>query len=405
VARPLTVLLLALVVLAGCGESGGSEEAASPVRFQLFGDPEELKTYRQLVDAYKDKTGDRVELVTVPDRKAHLARLTTAFAGGNPPDVFLVNHRNLGGFVGRAIEPIGDAVKPGDFHQVAIEAFTVDGRLQCVPQNASSLVVYFNRDRFRAAGLRDPAPDWTYDDFLAAARKLERGPGHAVGVEPSTIRAAPFVWSAGGELVDDSDGPTRFTLDTAAARRGLASLFALRREGLAPNAEETESRGLDARFLDGELAMFLSSRREVPTLRTIKDFDWDVAAFPRLEKPVTVLHSDGFCLSRGGDTAAARRFVQFAVGREGQELLARGGRTVPSLRSVAESRAFLDPQAKPRNSRVFLDQIEVMRRLPTARNWTEVEDRVDKALEAGFFGRASLGETVRRVEADTTGAF
>ena len=41
-----------------------------------------------------------------------------------------------------------------------------------MPQNVSSLVVYYNRDAFKQAGLADPAPDWTYADFTAAAAKL-----------------------------------------------------------------------------------------------------------------------------------------------------------------------------------------------------------------------------------------
>ena len=36
-------------------------------------------------------------------------------------------------------------------------------------------------------------------------------------------------------------------------------------------------------------------------------------------------------------------FVAFATGEEGQTITALGGRTVPSLESVANSGAFLDP--------------------------------------------------------------
>jgi multiple sugar transport system substrate-binding protein len=391
-----------VLALAGCGDSSGeSPEGGGPIRFQLFGDPEELRNYRELIEAYRSDGGGRVELVEAPDRKAHLARLTTSFAGGAPPDVFLVNHRNLGGFAGRAIVPASDADTDG-FYPVPLQAFTVGGELQCVPQNVSNLVVYYNRDRFREAGVPEPKRGWTYDEFLAAARRLGRG---SVGIEPSTIRTAPFVWGSGGELVDDQDEPTRFTLDTPQARRGLGRLLALRREGLTPTAEETEARDIETRFLDGDLAMLFGSRRETPSLRTIKDFDWDVGPFPRMERPVSVLHSDGFCVAKGGDVEAARRFVAFATGRRGQEILARGGRTVPSLRSVAESPAFLDRRADPRSSQVFLDQVAVLRRLPTTRNWTEIEDRVDKALESAFFGRITLDELIERIEDETSGAF
>ena len=41
-----------------------------------------------------------------------------------------------------------------------------------IPQNLSSLVVYYNRDLFDAAGLAYPANNWTREDFLAVAQAL-----------------------------------------------------------------------------------------------------------------------------------------------------------------------------------------------------------------------------------------
>jgi multiple sugar transport system substrate-binding protein len=401
----LAMMAALTLTLVACGDDEVGSDADAQVSFMLFGDPEELANYRELISAYKEETGREVRLEAVPDREALLAKLTTAFSGGEPPDVFLINHRNMGGFAGRAIVPIGTALDTEDFYEIALDAFTVNDTLQCVPQNISSLVVYYNAERFREAGVPRPRPGWSYDEFLRAARALRDGPGHAVGLEPAVIRSAPFVWGEGGEIVDDTENPARFTFDTPEGRRGLERMAALEREGLAPNAEETEERGLDARFLDGELAMFFSSRREVPTFRTIEDFDWDVASFPTIGQPSTVLHSDGFCIARGGNVEAARRFVLFATGRVGEEILARGGRTVPSRRSVAESDAFLDPGARPRSSQVFLDAVESMKRLPTARNWTEVEDRANEALESYFFGRADLDETLERIASETDGQF
>ena len=56
------------------------------------------------------------------------------------------------------LEPIesrlegSDAFEQEDFYQQALDAFRFDGELVCLPQNISSLVVYYNRDLFRAKG-------------------------------------------------------------------------------------------------------------------------------------------------------------------------------------------------------------------------------------------------------------
>ena len=412
------VALACAALVAGCGSDGGGtgERCGATVRFQVFGDAEELAAYRALVAAYERTTADDVRLIEVADRDAHLQKITTGFAAGSPPEVFLVNYRNFAGFAARsALDPAGPRLDGSrvlarkDFYPQPLEAFEYRGELQCMPQNISSLVVYYNRDLFRRAGLEDPRPGWTYREFVTAARALT-GPvptGNAVrtygvGLDPSIVRLAPFVWSAGGDVVDDPDGPGRFTIDTPRGREGLFAFLDLQGgERLAPFEQEVEAKGLDARFLDGELGMFLSSRREVPALRTIEDFDWDVAAFPRLREPASVLHSDAYCLAKGRDADAAWRFVEFAAGPQGQRTLARSGRIVPSLKRVATSKDFLDPSLPPRSSRVFLDAIPTIRRLPVASTWPELEDAVDLALKRAYYTELTVDEALARIDRET----
>lgn len=413
-AAVVALVLAAAALLAACGGSRGA--AAGDVSLQVFGDAEELAAYRELVAAYERKGADRVRLIEVPDRDAHLQKIATGFAGGSPPDLFLVNYRNFAGYAARgALDPAGPRLARSKvlhrraFYSQPLSAFTYGGTLQCVPQNISSLVVYYNRDLFRKAGLADPRPGWSYEQFRAAARRLTEPAGgrnevrrYGVGLEPSIVRLAPFVWSAGGDIVDDPDDPRRFTIDTPRGREGLLAFLDLQGgERLAPFEREVEAKALGARFLDGELGMFLSSRREVPTFRTIKDFDWDVAAFPRLREPASVLHSDAYCLARGMRAAAAWRFVEFAAGPEGQRILARSGRIVPSLRSVARSKDFLDPSRRPRSSRVFLDAIATIRRLPVASTWPELEDAVDLAIKRAYYTELTVDETLARIEEET----
>jgi multiple sugar transport system substrate-binding protein len=400
-ARALIALLLMLVMLDGCGgddEDTGSQDER--ISFQLFGDAEEVKAYRDLVRAYGEKTGREVQLIEIPDREAHLAKLLTSFAGGDPPDVFLINYRNFGGYARRGVVQPPD-VDAKDFYPQPVDAFTVDGKLQCVPQNVSSLVVYYNVDAFEKAGVERPGKDWTYDDFVRSARELKAAGLDAVGVEPGIVRASAFVWAAGGEVVDRTDDPSRFTLDTPAARRGLERLVALRSEGLSPTAKEAASKSLDERFMEGSLAMFMSSRREVPTFRTVSDFKWDVAAFPRAEKNFTVLHSDAYCVSKAGSPDAAAEFVSYAAGPEGQRLLARSGRTVPSRPDVARSDAFLDRYKPPESAQVFLDAVPRIKRLPTDAQWTEAEDAADLALERMYYGDLSIDEAIERIDRET----
>jgi multiple sugar transport system substrate-binding protein len=415
------VAVLALAT-AGCGGLGGGDEASGELSFLVFGEPEELKAFRAVITGFRDEQPDvNVKLIEASDRDDLLARLATSFAGGTPPDLFLLNYRFYGQFAARGVlEPIQDrledseAFEEEDFYPQALEAFRRDGELVCLPQNISSLVVYYNRDMFREAGVPEPEDGWTWNDMVEKAIKLTKdkdGDGnidqYGLGVEPSIIRLAPFVWSNGGELVDDEEKPTRFTLDTPEGLAAMKAFFDLRDKHLViPSDQEREAEDEETRFLNNRLAMVLSSRRSTPSFRTITAFDWDIAALPKHEQPAGILHSDAYCLTKDSDSKdAAWKFMEFALGPEGQRITAASGRTVPSLKEVAESDAFLDPSAKPANSRVFLDTIDVIRRVPNVSTWPEIEDAAEPIIETGLYQGVTAEEAARKLTAVTTPMF
>ena len=414
------LLLLPALALLGASCAGGG--ASGEVRFLVFGDPAELRAFRNVVSEFRKVEPEiTVTLVEASDRDDLIARLSTSFAGGQPPDLFLINYRFFGQFEVRGVlEPIqgrlddSAAFAEDDFYAKALDAFRIDGELVCLPQNVSSLVVYYNRDLFREAGIAEPLPGWTWDEMVEKAIRLTRdsdGDGnvdqYGLGVEPSLIRIAPFVWSNGGELLDSDDRPTRFALDTRAAQEALRKFFELRQLHIVvPTEEEIESEDDESRFLNGRAAMVLSSRRSTPTFRTITDFDWDVAALPRHGKPAGILHSDAYCLTRASkEKDAAWRFMEFALGPEGQRITAASGRTVPSLIETSRSEAFLDPAARPANSRVFLDTISYIRQVPSISTWPEIEDAAEGILEGGLYENVPSDVVSRQLDERTREMF
>ena len=154
------------------------------------------------------------------------------------------------------------------------------------------------------------------------------------------------------------------------------------------------------------MAMVLSSRRATPTFRTIQDFDWDVAALPQHTEQAGILHSDAYCLTKASDNKdAAWSFMEYALGPEGAPVVAKSGRTVPSLKSVAESDAFLDPTAKPANSQVFLDTIPVIQQVPSISTWPEIEDAASPILEEAYYNGESAAAVADELRAATDDLF
>jgi multiple sugar transport system substrate-binding protein len=404
----------------------GAAEAS--LTFAFWGDPAEAAAYEQVIAGFEGQApGTRIEAQYTPGREDYRRRITTAFVGNTPPDVFLINYREYQQYAAAgALEPLGpqiensDAISENDFYELPLDAFrSSDGELICIPQNISSLVVYYNADLFDTAGIARPTSGWTLDDFLAAAKALTRdidGDGaidvHGLVTDSSLVRYAPFIWMHGGEIVNNPDQPTRLLLDSPESRQGIKWFTDLGVEGhnVVPTEAEVLAEDNLSRFMDGRAAMMFDSRRIVPTLREIDRFVWDVAPLPQGQEEVGILHSDAFCMSAtASDKEAAWRFIEYAAGPHGQQILAATGRTVPSLKSVAESPAFLVSNKStdapgdginafsPASARIFLDTIPNLRSLPTFSTWAEIEDIFNAEFQRSLYGGFDVDRALSNV--------
>ena len=162
----------------------------------------------------------------------------------------------------RAGVPASERLEPRRVLQRAISSAT---RACHFPQGR--LVVGRHGRPRRTKLTRDDDGDGTVDTY-------------GLGVDPEIIRVAPSSGPTAGRLVDDETSPTQFALDGPARSRRLSDSSTSGRRGVTPTDEEAEAEDFESRFLNGRLAMLMESRRVVPTLRTITDFDWDVAGFP-----------------------------------------------------------------------------------------------------------------------------
>ena len=415
------VLLLLFLLLAGCARadpiSPSTSVSPETFSFMVFGDPPELAAYQQLTQAFEARYPQaQVQLIAIPSQADYRTRLAADFTAGTPADVVLLNYRRYAAYAAKgALEPLepylanSQVISFQDFYPQALAPFTWRNQLMCIPQNLSSLVVYYNKELFDQVKLPYPQPGWTWEDFLKSAKALTRdqdGDGqpdqYGFGMEVSLARFAPFIWQHGGEITDNDLNPTRLALDWPRSQEAIEWLAALQNQhGVAPGAEQEAAEDSESRFMNGRLGMYLNSRRGVPIYRQISaqtgGFDWDVAPLPGDRHLASVLHSDGYCMPSGvKNKALAWQFIEFANSAEGQRIVAATGRSVPSLISVAESLAFLAPDQKPEHSRsAFLDPLPYIRPLPVVPTWIEVEEVIDQELKRAFYGQASVEQAIQ----------
>ncbi len=398
--KPIKKLILLFML---CLWNTACSQKLTQVSFMVFGDAAEYQAYVELVETFTaDHPDIHIEVTHIPSQNDYRTRLATDYAAGTPPDISLMNYRRIASFAAAGLlQPLdpffqnSQVIQLDDFYPIALEAFTWNGELVCLPQNVSSQVVYYNLDLFDAAGVPYPPDKWTWEDFVTTAELLtldKNGDGqvdqYGLGIEPSLIRLAPYIWQNEGLLVDDEANPTQLTLTRFPSLQALQWFVELRQvHGVVPDRIEEASQDSQSRFVAGLTAMYVDSRRVTPTFREIEDFRWDVAPLPNGKTSANVLHSDGYCLSATAENPqAAWAFIEFANSVAGQTIVAKSGRTVPSLMAVAQSEAFLDSTQAPSRSQVWLDNAAISHILPVISTWDEIEGTADQEIERVFYG-------------------
>lgn len=379
------------------------------VTWMVTGDSIEFDAYQRIAAAFERANPDlKVDLVYVPASGDYRSRLDADIAAGTPADVVFVNYQRYAMLADKKqLFPVTDylaassRLRESDFFSAAMAPVKWRGQTWCIPSNMSSAVIYYNKRLFDQAGIAYPKPGWSWDDFVAAGKAITRddadaGRIYGFGSEVSLFRMAPYIWSAGGDLVDSPDAPTRLAVDSDQAVAALQRFVDLQvKYQIAPNAVAERAEDALARFMRGRLGMYMDSRRVTAQLRdTLKDrFDWDVAALPSQGETVSILHSDDYCIPAGAkNKVGAWKLIEYAAGPEGQTTMTTIGRLVPSLRSIALSPVFLDQTVRPANAKIWLET--TLRAAPIHKNWPAIESGLTKELEKAYFGQQTVQDAV-----------
>ena len=196
-----------------------------------------------------------------------------------------------------------------------LEAFSADAALQCMPLDVSPLVVYYNPRLIELDQIAEPGRNpvaqendgWSLEEFGAAAQQPRRPGVRGLYVAPDLEQVAPFIWSEGGEVVDDPDEPTTLTLSEGRRRRRMEQLLELVRDpALTFSQRALRRRSALERFKAGKLGMILGYRDLTPELRAEQDLTFDVMPLPRLSSGATIARCPACASPRRRSTPTRR---------------------------------------------------------------------------------------------------
>lgn len=156
-----------------------------------------------------------------------------------------------------------------DFNEKLASPFMIDGKMHAIPANGYIMAVMINKKLFEEKNVPLPTPDWTWDDFYAAA-KATADP--AKGIAGFAMMAkgneggwnwTNFLYSAGGTTQVVADGKVASAFNSEAGVKAMEFMKQLRWEGNAlPQNWALNYGDVYNLFKQGRAAMVLGDRIE-----------------------------------------------------------------------------------------------------------------------------------------------
>lgn len=206
------------------------------------------------------------------------------------------------------------------FYPALMENGRTQGKTWGIPFQRSTIVMYYNKDAFRAAGLDPEQPPATWEELVSMGNKLTKKSGGNVdqwGVMiPST--GYPY-WMFGaltmqnGQTLMNGDGNETY-FDAPATVEALQYWKDLgEKHGVMPSGT-IEWGTLRQNFLEGKTAIMWHSTGNLTAVKNNASFDFGVAMLPAMKRRGTPTGGGNFYLfkqSTDEEKAAALKLIKF----------------------------------------------------------------------------------------------
>lgn len=381
--------------------------AETTISYLMWGSPQEAEAWATVVKGFEAAHPDINVTVEVADWDSYWQKLQVQVAGGTPPDVFAMDAPLYMDWQSRGVlanlQPWIDAdptILDG-VYPVTLQAYKTADGIYGLPRDFQTIVLYYNKDMFDAAGVGYPTDAWTYDDFKAAAKALtldKNGDGTTDqwGFWDGGYDMEPFwgalVWAYGGDVVNPTEGKTLIGSSQATAAFQLMADMWVTDKSM-PTEQQLAAYGWDG-FLSGVAAMGVSGHWSIPEYSTVA-FKWDIAPMPMGPAGrATSVNSAGFVISKDSKNPdAAWAFVKYAFSDAGQSELAKIGLAIPVRKSVAESDAYLGQAVKIDHS-VYVKALDYARMKPVFKGYEEWSGGVGDALHMIWTEELSVADAL-----------
>jgi len=220
-----------------------------------------------------------------------------------------------------------DVVKTADekawlegFYPALMENGKYQGKTYGIPFQRSTIVMYYNKDAFRAAGLDPESPPATWEELVSAGKKLTKRDGKSVDQWGAMIPSTGYpYWMFGaltmqnGQVLMNGDGNQTYfnapaTVEALEFWKDLGD-----KHGIMPSGT-IEWGTLRQNFLEGKTAIMWHSTGNLTTVKNKAKFDFGVAMLPANKRRGTPTGGGNFYIfekTTPEERSAVLRLVRF----------------------------------------------------------------------------------------------
>ncbi|MEV0732680.1 ABC transporter substrate-binding protein [Polymorphospora sp. NPDC050346] len=361
IARGVAAIACAALI-AACGGGSGDSDGVQTISFWHSMGGKNGEAVQALVDRYNEQNAGKVRVEAIYQGKYNdsLTKLRASIQSRQTPNlvqVFEIGTRLM--YDTKATVPFADLAADGGIDVDQIEPgiaryYTVDGKLQSLPFNASAPMLFYNKTAFAEVGLDPEKPPTTLAELADAARKLTVRSGGNVtryGFVASIDGwlVEQLLANAGVEYCDKGNGreglPTAVNWDNPTLRNIVQTWAGLINSGDGLNVGRNNT-DASAAFQAGRAAILPFTSANLRDIISGSDFEVGVANYIRAEAGQTggVFNGGGSVWTMAGHPKAKQEaavdFLKYLASAETQAQWAAQTGYIAINRTAEETAAF-----------------------------------------------------------------
>jgi multiple sugar transport system substrate-binding protein len=324
-------------------------------------------------------------------------RLLQGAAAGDLPDVVIIDNPDHQAFSSLGIfEDVTDRVaewgQADKYFEGPWFSTTFKDKNYGIPDNSNCLVLWYNTNFLKEAGL-EPPTDW--DELKSAAEALTEGDRFGLAVsgiksEEGTFQWLPFLWETGADLD---------TLDSEGGQRALQLWVDMVDNGwMSKGILGWDQQDVRTQFQNGRAAMMSNGPWQIPVLKEeAPDLEWNVVTLPKDKEGASILGGENAAIVKGSENVDAA-WDLLTWRQEPDELktyLTDAGK-LPSRSDLAEK--FSDDPVIT----VFLEQLKVAKARAYGDKYPEISAAIQEAIQSAVGGQTDVESALKKAQQTIT---